>query len=57
MSLNHQKLIQTDLMGEEVNLKVMWVLIGIFSADKLGITCNEWRIKITDKEVLNEILT
>ena len=38
-------------------LKVIWVFIGIFPASKLGITRNEWRKIITDKEILNEILT
>jgi len=44
-------------MGEEVTLNVVWVFIGIFSATKLGITHNEWWKTITDREVLNEILT
>ena len=44
-------------MGEEVALHVVWVFIGIFSAETLRITHNEWRKRITDKEVLNEILT
>jgi len=44
-------------MGEETTLNVVWVLIGIFSAEKLGITRNEWWKKITDQAVLNEVLT
>lgn len=56
MFSSHQRLIQTDLMGE-VTLNVIWVFIGIFSAEKLGITRNEWRKTITDREILNEILT
>ena len=51
----HQ-LIQTDLFGYEVELKVVWIFIGIFPANKLGITRNEWRKTITDREVLNKIL-
>jgi len=43
-------------MGEEVNVVVVWVFIGIFSAEKLGITRNEWRKTITDRVILNEIL-
>lgn len=52
----HQ-LIQTDLFGHEVEVKVVWVFIGIFPADKLGITHNEWWKPITDRQILNEILT
>jgi hypothetical protein len=51
------RLIQTDLFGNEVELMVVWVFIGIFPASKLGITHNEWRKTITDRAVLNEILT
>ena len=51
------RLIQTDLFGHEIYLKVVWVFIGIFPADKLGITRNEWRKTITDRAILNEILT
>jgi hypothetical protein len=51
------RLIQTDLFGNEVEFKVVWVFIGIFPADKLGITRNEWRKTITDRELLNKILT
>ena len=51
------RLIQIDLFGHEVDLRVVWVFIGIFSADKLGITRNEWRKTIADREVLNEIST
>jgi len=51
------RLIQTDLFGHEIYLKVVWMFIGIFPADKLGITRNEWWKTITDREILNEILT
>jgi hypothetical protein len=51
------RLIQTDLFGNKVELMVVWVFIGIFPASKLGITHNEWRKTITDRAVLNEILT
>jgi len=51
------RLIQTDLFGREVELKVVWVFIGIFPASKLGITRNEWWKTITDRQILNEILT
>jgi len=57
MFSNRQRLIQINLMGEETTLNVVWVLIGIFSAEKLGITRNEWWKKITDQAVLNEVLT
>lgn len=50
-------LVQIDLQGVEINLKVEGVFIGIFSAKSLGIDQNEWRKTITDREVLNEILT
>lgn len=53
---SHRRMIQTDLMGEEIILNVVWVFIGIFSADKLGITRNEWRKTITDRQVLSGIL-
>ena len=49
------RLIQTDLFGNEIDLKVVWVFIGIFPASKLGIGHNEWRRVITDKTMLNEI--
>jgi hypothetical protein len=49
--------VQTDLEGLEIILKVEWIFIGIFSAKRLGIDCNEWRKVITDREVLNDILT
>jgi hypothetical protein len=52
----HQR-IQTDLFGNKVELKVVWLFIGIFPADKLGITHNEWWKTITDRTILNEILT
>ena len=54
---DHHRLIQTDLTGKEVSINVVWVFIGIFSAEKLGITRNEWRKTITDRQILNEILT
>jgi len=57
LSITHKKIIQTNLMGEQVTLSVVWVFIGIFSAEKLGITRNEWRRTITDRTVLNEVLT
>jgi hypothetical protein len=57
ISIGHVQMTQTSLMGEEVNVNVVWVFIGIFSAEKLGITLNEWRKTITDRAVLNEILS
>ena len=51
------RLIQPDLFGNEVELTVVWVFIGIFPADKLGITHNEWRKTITDRAILNDILS
>ena len=51
------RFVQTDLFGNEIELEVVWVFIGIFSVDKLGIIHNEWRKTITDKTILNEILT
>jgi len=57
ISIGRGQMIQTNLMGEEIILNVVWVFIGIFSAEKLGITCNEWRKTITDRQILNEILT
>ena len=57
VSITRGQMIQTNLMGEEVTINVVWVFIGIFSAEKLGITRNEWRKTITDRQVLNEILT
>jgi hypothetical protein len=50
------RLIQTDLLGNEIELKVVWVFIGIFPASKLGIDRNEWRKIIVDRKILNEIL-
>ena len=57
VSVGHRQMIQTNLMGEKVSLNVVWVFIGIFSAEKLGITHNEWRKTITERQLLNEILT
>lgn len=45
---SHRRLIQIDLSGKEVPLKIVWVFIGFFSAEKLGITHNEWWKVITD---------
>ena len=56
ISVTHGQMIQTNLMGKEVILNVVWVFIGIFSAEKLGITHNEWRKTIVDRQVLSEIL-
>jgi hypothetical protein len=55
-SIGHRKMIQTNLMGAEVALNVVWVFIGIFSAKTLEITHNVWRKTITEKKVLNRIL-
>ena len=49
--------IQTDLQGMEIDLNMEWIFIGIFSAKRLGIDCNEWRKVITDREVLSRILS
>jgi hypothetical protein len=57
VSIGHRRIIQTNLMGEKLSLNVVWVFIGIFSEKTLRITYNEWRKTITDKKVLNEILT
>lgn len=51
------RLVQIDLQGMEIRLKVEYVFIGIFHAKRLGIDHNEWWKKITDREILNEILT
>ena len=56
ISITHRQMVQTNLMGEEVNINVVWVFIGIFPAKKLGITLNEWSKTITDREVLCGIL-
>ena len=57
ISIGHGQMNQTNLMGDEVSLNVVWVFIGIFSAEKLGITLNEWRKTITDREILDEIFS
>jgi len=57
ISVNHGQMIQTNLMGEEVTINVVWMFIGIFSAEKFGITLNQWRKTIADRAILNEILT
>jgi hypothetical protein len=49
-------LVQVDLQGIAIDLGVRWILVGIFSAKRLGIDCNEWRKTITDKKILSEIL-
>ena len=48
--------VQVDLQGSEISLGIQWILIGVFSAKRLGIDRNEWRKTITDKKVLSEIL-
>jgi hypothetical protein len=48
--------VQTDLLGNKLQLKVEWIFIGIFSASKLGIDRNEWWKVIVNKEILNNIL-
>jgi len=50
------RLIQTNLVGNEIELKVVWVFIGIFPVSKLGIDRNEWRKVIVNRKILNEIL-
>jgi hypothetical protein len=57
MAETKHRLIQIDFFRKVVKLKVVWVFIGIFPADKLGITRNEWRKTITDRAILNEVLT
>ena len=49
-------LIQVDLQGMEISLGIQWILIGVFSAKRLGIDGNEWRKTITDKDILRTIL-
>jgi hypothetical protein len=49
--------VQTDLFGNKLKLNVEWIFIGFFSASKLGIDHNEWRKVITNKEILNEIMS
>jgi hypothetical protein len=49
-------LIQIDLQGMKIRMKVEWGFIGVFSAQRLGIDRNEWRKIITDREVLRDIL-
>jgi hypothetical protein len=50
-------MVQVDLQGVAVSLKVEYIFIGIFSAKRLGIDWNEWWKVITDREVLRDILT
>lgn len=50
-------LVQIDIQGVAIRIKVEGVFLDIFSAKRLGIDRNEWRKTITDREVLNEILT
>jgi hypothetical protein len=51
------RFVQKDLDGNMVDLRIVWIYIGIFSAEKLGITHNEWWKIIIDKRILSEILT
>lgn len=57
IKLNANRLIQVDLQGEEIIPIVEWICIGIFSANRLKIDYNEWWKIITDKIVLEDILT
>jgi len=50
-------LVQVDLQGVEVRIKIEYIFVGIFSAKRLGIDRNEWWKVITDKEVLCDILS
>jgi hypothetical protein len=50
------RVVQIDLFSHEIKLRTKWILIGIFSASKLGIDHNEWRKVIVDREILNEVL-
>ena len=50
-------LVQTDLQGVAIRLRVEWIFIGIFSAERLGIDRDEWWKVITDRAVLSDILT
>jgi hypothetical protein len=49
-------MVQVDLQGVVINLKVEYIFIGIFSAKRLGIDRNEWWKVITDRGVLSDIL-
>ena len=49
-------LFQVDLLGLKIDLRIQWILIGVFSAKRLGIDGNEWRKTITDRIILSEIL-
>lgn len=53
----HFRFIQTDLFGNEIDLKVVWIFIGIFPASKLGIDSNEWQKIINNEKLLEQILT
>ena len=57
VSIGYKQMIQTNLLDEEITLNVVWVFWGIFFAEKLGITRNEWRKTITDQQILNETLS
>jgi hypothetical protein len=50
-------MVQTNLQGAAIRLRVEWVFIGIFSAERLGIDRDEWWKVITDKEVLRDIMS
>lgn len=56
-NINFPRLVQLNLEGVEVNLRVEWIFIGIFSIERLGIDRNEWWKIITDREVLCDILS
>ena len=45
-------LFQVDLLGLKIDLRIQWILIGMFSAKRLGIDGNEWRKTITDRIIL-----
>jgi hypothetical protein len=37
VSIGHGKMIQTNIMGEEVTHNVVWAFTGIFSEEELGL--------------------
>lgn len=52
---NYVGVVQVTLGGDPVVVEVVWVFIGIFSAEILGIDDNSWSVELDNKILINII--
>lgn len=52
---NSSGVVQMTLEGDPVVVDVVWVCLGIFSADKLGILDNSWSVEL-DNKILSSLI-